>query len=79
MTDYDIAKTLDVRGLTCPLVVVRAKKAITEVEPGQVLEVLSTDPASKSDIPAWTKRVGHELLESLDEGELFKFYVRRGP
>lgn len=79
MTDYDIAKTLDVRGLTCPLVVVRAKKAITEVEPGQVLEVLSTDPASKSDIPAWAKRVGHELLESLDEGELFKFYVRRGP
>jgi len=79
MSGYKAAKTLDVRGLTCPLVVVKAKKAITEVQPGEVLEVLSTDPASKADIPAWTKRTGHELLEVLDEGELFKFYVKRGP
>lgn len=77
MATLKAAKLLDLRSFTCPLVVVKAKKGITEVQPGDILEVWSTDPAAKNDIPAWTKRAGHELLETIEEGEVIKFWVKR--
>jgi len=78
LSELKIAKTLDVKGLLCPVPVLKTKRAIAEIGVGEVLEVLSTDPASKADIPAWTRKTGHEVLEIREEGDLLVFHVRRG-
>lgn len=79
MTEIKPAKILDVKGFLCPIPVVKAKKAIRDVSVGEVLVVLSTDPASKADIPAWTNRDGQELVKTVEDpvGPLFTFWVRR--
>lgn len=79
MTELKPAKVLDVKGFLCPIPVVKAKKAIRDVAVGEVLVVLSTDPAAKADIPAWTHRDGQELLKTVEDpvGPLFTFWVRR--
>lgn len=69
---------LDVKGLCCPMPVVKAKKAIGELQVGEVLEIVGTDPGSKGDIPAWAKRGGHEFIGSWEEGEVFHFFVKKG-
>ncbi|MCL4309770.1 MAG: sulfurtransferase TusA family protein [Thermoleophilia bacterium] len=71
---------LDVKGLCCPMPVVKAKKAMETIEVGQVLEIVGTDAGSKGDMPAWAKRAGHEFLGSTEEegGEVFHFFVRKG-
>jgi tRNA 2-thiouridine synthesizing protein A len=70
-------KTLDASGLSCPLPIVKTKKEIDSMTSGQVLEIISTDPGSKNDMTAWCKRTGNELLESVEEGGKFKFYVKK--
>ncbi|NOY54282.1 MAG: sulfurtransferase TusA family protein [Deltaproteobacteria bacterium] len=70
-------KTLDCQGLNCPLPVLKTKKAMDELSSGQVLEMLSTDPGSKNDITAWAKRTGNELVESIEDGSVFKFYLKK--
>jgi len=70
--------TLDVSGLCCPMPVLKAKKAIDTLATGQILEVIGTDPGSKSDMPAWANRAGHEFLGSEEENGKFKFYIRKG-
>jgi len=77
MSEVKPAKTLDVRGLMCPMPVVKLSKAIKEIEVGQVIEVLATDPGSLTDIPAWAKRTGNEVVKVEKEGEVIKFYVKR--
>ena len=57
-----IDKSLDTRGLNCPLPILKAKKALAELVSGQVLEVISTDPGSLRDFQAFTKQTGHTLL-----------------
>ena len=71
------AKTLDVKGMLCPMPVIKAKQAISQVPVGGVLEVIATDPAAKEDIPAWVRRAGHDLISMQQENETFKFYVKR--
>ena len=73
----DISKTLDVKGVLCPLPVIKARQSITRVEVGGILEILATDPTTREDIPAWTRRSGHEIVTMNEEDEVFKFYVRR--
>jgi len=70
-------KTLNGRGLFCPMPVFEASKLIKELEVGQVLEVLATDPASVPDFKAWTSRTGHELVEYKEEAGVYKFYIRK--
>ncbi|NPB08559.1 MAG: sulfurtransferase TusA [Aquificae bacterium] len=70
-------KTLDTSGLNCPLPVLKTKKALEELQPGQVLEVISTDPGSKADIPAFCQRTGHELLEMKEEGGKYYYYIKK--
>ena len=70
-------KTLDCKGLNCPLPILQTKKAMETMEPGQVLEMLSTDPGSKNDISAWAKRTGNELVESVEQGGVFTFYLKK--
>lgn len=71
------SKTLDASGLSCPLPIVKTKKEIDSMTSGQVLEIISTDPGSKNDMTAWCKRTGNELLESVEEGGKFKFFVKK--
>ena len=78
MSEFTIVKTLDVKGLLCPIPVLKAKRAIGEIQTGEVLEILSTDPGSKGDIPVWARRTGHEVLEIKEDGDLLTFYIRRG-
>ncbi|MFC0016070.1 MULTISPECIES: sulfurtransferase TusA family protein [Allobacillus] len=73
----NIEKTLDAKGLACPMPVVRTKKTIDEIESGQILEVVATDAGSKSDITAWTKSSGHELVDMKEEDGVFYFYIKK--
>jgi tRNA 2-thiouridine synthesizing protein A len=69
--------TVDASGLACPMPVIRAKKGITSVEIGQVVEILSTDPGSMADFKAWARSTGHELLSAEQKGEVYRFFIRR--
>ena len=77
MSKITPAKTLDVQGLFCPIPVFKAKKLIEEVRQGEILEILATDETTKMDIPDWTRRAGHDLLEVKEESGIFKFYIRK--
>lgn len=71
-------KVLDVNGLACPMPIVKTKKAMNEIETGQVLEVRATDKGAKNDLAAWTKSSGHELLDSKEENGVFIFWIKKG-
>lgn len=68
---------LDVKGLKCPLPVLRAKRALAALAPGAVLEVEATDPAALKDFPAFCEMTGHALLESVEDGDVYRFKIRR--
>ncbi|PAE16738.1 hypothetical protein CHH91_07405 [Virgibacillus sp. 7505] len=68
---------LDAKGLACPMPIVKTKKAMKEVVPGQVIEVQATDKGSLADIQAWAKSSGHQYLGSTEEGEVLKHYLRK--
>ncbi|MDF1510998.1 sulfurtransferase TusA family protein [Robertmurraya sp. DFI.2.37] len=69
---------LDAKGLACPMPIVKTKKAITDLEDGQVLEVQATDKGSKADLTAWASTVGHQYLGTLEEGDVLYHYIRKG-
>ena len=71
-------KVLDAKGLACPMPIVKTKKAMNEIEPGQVLEVQATDKGAKNDLAAWTKSTGHELVDSAEEAGVLKFWIKKG-
>ena len=77
MSEFTPEKTLDAKGLKCPMPVVKTSKEIKSIDVGGVLEVLATDPGSMADITAWTKSTGNELLGAEKEEGVFKFYIRR--
>jgi len=68
---------LDVKGLKCPLPVLRAKRALAALAPGAVLDVEATDPAALKDFPAFCEMTGHVLLESRADGDVLRFRIRR--
>lgn len=70
-------RDLDVKGLNCPLPILRTKKALAEMETGKVLRVLATDPGSLKDFPAFAKQTGNELLEQKEVNRVFEFYLKR--
>ena len=72
-----VSKTLDLKGLACPMPVVKISKGIKEVEIGEVFEALTTDPGSLTDIPAWGRTTGHEIIESRQDGDIIRFFIRR--
>jgi tRNA 2-thiouridine synthesizing protein A len=73
----EIDRDLDVKGLNCPLPILRTKKALAEMETGQVLRVQATDPGSVKDFAAFAKQTGNELLEQKEENRVFEFYLKR--
>ena len=75
--DFNVDKTVDCKGLSCPMPILRLTKQIKSLESGQVLELLGTDPGSKSDIPGWCEKTGNECLGQEEDGGVFKFYIRK--
>lgn len=69
--------SVDAKGLACPMPIVKTKKAINHLNPGEVLEVLATDKGSKADIQAWAKSSGHQYLGTMEDGEVLKHYIRK--
>lgn len=63
MATMDIHKELDARGLTCPLPILKAKKALSDMVSGEVLKVLATDPGSVRDFQAFARQTGNDLVE----------------
>lgn len=71
-------KVVDARGVACPGPLLEAKRAIATVPMKGVLEVLSSDEGTVTDIPLWAKKVGHEFLGTVPEPGLWRIFVRRG-
>lgn len=74
-----MTQELDLRGLRCPLPVLRAKKLLKTLPPGAEIEVLATDPQAPKDFQAFSETTGHALLSSAEEGGVFRFRLRRAP
>ena len=72
-----IHKEVDARGLNCPLPILRAKKALADMESGQILKVLATDPGSQRDFSAFAKQTCNEIVESTTQDKTFVFLMRR--
>jgi len=73
----NIDKELDTRGLNCPLPILKAKKALSEMQSGQTLRVVATDAGSVRDFVAFAKQTGNELLEQTTAGNEFIHVMRR--
>jgi len=72
-----IATTLDLKGLSCPLPIVKTAVAFKTLRPGEVVEVLATDPGSVADFAAWCRSTGNELLAHDADGGTYRFVIRR--
>jgi tRNA 2-thiouridine synthesizing protein A len=70
-------KELDAKGLSCPLPILRAKKALADMTSGQVLKIVATDPGSIRDFKAFAKQTGNELLAQEEADELFVHFLKR--
>ena len=72
-----IVQTIDARGLSCPMPIVKTAQAIKSVLSGAVIEVLATDPGSVKDFAAWCRSTGNDLIEQTVDGGVFRFVLRR--
>ncbi|MBA7678603.1 MAG: sulfurtransferase TusA family protein [Deltaproteobacteria bacterium] len=70
-------KVMDLKGLPCPMPVVKVSKGIKEVEIGQVVEAVTSDPGALADFPAWARTSGNEILKTEQSDGVIKFYIRR--
>ncbi len=79
LEDLDPDKVVDARGSACPGPLLEAKKGIGSVSVGEVLEIRSSDKATKNDIPIWARKVGHDFLGSLEAEEGYdRLFIKRG-
>jgi len=77
LTQIKIDKSIDARGTSCPGPLLAAKKAIGQIEKGQVMEVLSADEGTKRDIPKWCNKKGFEYLGTIEESGFFRILLRK--
>jgi len=70
-------KELDARGLNCPLPILRAKKALTGMQSGQVLRILATDPGAVKDFQAFSRQTGNQLLSHAEVNREFTFFMQK--
>jgi len=73
----DAHKEIDTRGLNCPLPILKAKKALAEMESGQLLKVVATDPGSMRDFQAFARQTGNELVQQSSQGEEYTHVLKR--
>jgi tRNA 2-thiouridine synthesizing protein A len=72
-----IARTLDLKGLSCPIPIVKTARAMKEMTSGELLEALATDPGSVPDFIAWSKATGNELVERTVQDGVYRFVLRK--
>ena len=77
MSDIAVAKVLDLKGLPCPMPVVKISQEIGSVEVGEVIEVHTTDPGSLSDFPAWASTSGNDVLATEQGDGVIKIFIKR--
>ena len=77
MSDIKVDQVLDAKGMSCPLPILKTKKAVETLSQGQVLKVETTDPGSKNDMSSWAKRTGNEILKVDESAGAFTFYIRK--
>jgi tRNA 2-thiouridine synthesizing protein A len=77
MAEYTADETLDARGLSCPMPLLKTKKQLAKMASGQILEVLGTDPGTKNDLPSYCKRSGDEYLGDEDDSGFFHAYIKK--
>ncbi len=69
-------KVLDAKGLNCPLPILKAKKALKDLDAGQTLQVLSTDPGSVADFQAFCRTTGNTMLETGEDNGVYRFVIK---
>jgi tRNA 2-thiouridine synthesizing protein A len=72
-----IAKSLDLKGLSCPLPIIKTAKAMKELAPGELLEAFATDPGAVPDFKAWSQTTGNALVESSETGGVYHFVLKK--
>lgn len=72
-----IAVTLDLKGLSCPMPIVKTAKAMRDLSQGDVLEAFATDPGSVPDFVAWCRATGNQLLEQSEQDGVYRFAIRK--
>jgi len=77
MATLEITTTVDAKGLSCPMPIVRTAQTVKTLPPGALVEVLATDPGSVKDFAAWSRSTGHELVEQSVDGPVYRFVIRR--
>ena len=77
MKNIKVDLSVDAKGLSCPMPIVKVKKGMAQMESGQVVELQATDKGSMADIKAWADSTGHQYLGSLQEEGVFKHYLRK--
>lgn len=69
---------VDAKGLSCPMPIVKAKKAIDTLQSGQILQLETTDKGSKNDFQSWVKQTNHELIKMEEDNCVFRFFIKKG-
>src|SRR5260370_41021313 len=72
-----VDRQLDAKGMLCPMPVISVKRAIKDLQRGQVLAVSATDKGACRDVPAWAEQTGHTLLEQTEENGVYTFYIEK--
>jgi tRNA 2-thiouridine synthesizing protein A len=75
--EIKVDQVLDAKGLSCPLPILKTKKAVEALTKDQVLKVVTTDPGSKNDMASWAKRTGNEVLKVEEGSGTFTFYIKK--
>ena len=74
----EVVKVLNLKGLSCPMPIIRTKQEIDRLNSGEVLEVHVTDQGALTDLPAWAKAGGHKILEHREESDGMMFFIQKG-
>ncbi len=77
LKNLTVAKSVDARGTACPGPLLAAKKAIGEIESGEVMEILSADEGTKNDIPKWCNKMEHEYLGTFEEDSYTRLFLKK--
>jgi tRNA 2-thiouridine synthesizing protein A len=77
VSNVNFDKEVDARGLSCPLPILKTKKALNDMASGQVLKVVATDPGSVKDMQAFASQTGNPLLSSTEENKVYVFFMQR--
>ena len=77
MPVVEITQTIDARGLSCPMPIVKTAQAVKTIPSGASIELVATDAGSVKDVAAWCKATGNELIEQTSDGAVYRFVIRR--